>query len=145
MRCAGGATVCPGVTIGDDVFIGPSATFTNDRVPRAFNTEWKITLRDGIKFHDGTPLDSAALVSGTTLKKVDAYGKHLLLRFEGDLVRAVQQARRDAGPVVLRAVLAELGLALEPVDRDLERHDGPLHAGHVVLGQRLEGRQAAQF
>jgi len=30
--------------------------------PNADFTEWKITLRDGIKFHDGTPLDGAALV-----------------------------------------------------------------------------------
>src|SRR6476646_1992806 len=30
--------------------------------PNATFDEWKITLRDGIKFHDGTPLDSAALV-----------------------------------------------------------------------------------
>jgi peptide/nickel transport system substrate-binding protein len=30
--------------------------------PNAEFTEWKITLRDGIKFHDGTALDSAALV-----------------------------------------------------------------------------------
>src|SRR5205814_8469026 len=28
----------------------------------------------------------AALVSGTTLKKVDAYGKHLFYRFEGDRI-----------------------------------------------------------
>lgn len=32
-----------GVQIGDDVFIGPNACFTNDKVPRAFNSEWKIT------------------------------------------------------------------------------------------------------
>lgn len=32
-----------GVTIGDDVFVGPNVSFTNDRVPRAFNTEWTIT------------------------------------------------------------------------------------------------------
>ncbi len=32
-----------GVVIGDDVFLGPSMTFTNDFYPRAFNTEWKIT------------------------------------------------------------------------------------------------------
>ncbi|MEN8218404.1 MAG: acyltransferase [Pseudomonadota bacterium] len=31
-----------GVTIEDDVFIGPNACFTNDKVPRAFNTDWKI-------------------------------------------------------------------------------------------------------
>jgi UDP-2-acetamido-3-amino-2,3-dideoxy-glucuronate N-acetyltransferase len=36
-------SVYNGVTIGDDVFIGPNVSFTNDRVPRAFNSEWKIT------------------------------------------------------------------------------------------------------
>jgi len=32
-----------GVTIEDDVFCGPSMTFTNDMFPRAFNQEWGIT------------------------------------------------------------------------------------------------------
>lgn len=32
-----------GVTIEDDVFLGPSMTFTNDMFPRAFNTDWKIS------------------------------------------------------------------------------------------------------
>lgn len=32
-----------GVTIEDDVFLGPSMTFTNDMYPRSFNTNWKIT------------------------------------------------------------------------------------------------------
>lgn len=32
-----------GVTIEDDVFLGPSMTFTNDMYPRAFNTDWEIT------------------------------------------------------------------------------------------------------
>lgn len=32
-----------GVEIEDDVFLGPSMTFTNDMFPRAFNGEWKIT------------------------------------------------------------------------------------------------------
>ena len=36
-------SVYNGVTLGDDVFVGPSVAFTNDRVPRAFNAEWKIT------------------------------------------------------------------------------------------------------
>lgn len=31
-----------GVTIGDDVFVGPGACFTNDKVPRAFNTDWRV-------------------------------------------------------------------------------------------------------
>ena len=32
-----------GVTIEDDVFLGPSMTFTNDMYPRSFNTNWEIT------------------------------------------------------------------------------------------------------
>jgi len=36
-------SVYNGVSIGDDVFVGPNVAFTNDRVPRAFNTDWRIT------------------------------------------------------------------------------------------------------
>ncbi|WDR02337.1 acyltransferase [Devosia algicola] len=32
-----------GVEIADDVFVGPNVSFTNDKVPRAFNSDWKIT------------------------------------------------------------------------------------------------------
>lgn len=32
-----------GVTIEDDVFLGPSMTFTNDMYPRSFNSDWRIT------------------------------------------------------------------------------------------------------
>lgn len=35
-------SVYHGVTIEDDVFVGPSAVFTNDRYPRAFSTEWEV-------------------------------------------------------------------------------------------------------
>lgn len=37
-----GVSVYDGVIIEDDVFIGPNACFTNDKVPRAFEQEWKI-------------------------------------------------------------------------------------------------------
>lgn len=36
-------SVYNGVTIEDDVFVGPNVSFTNDKVPRAFNPNWKIT------------------------------------------------------------------------------------------------------
>lgn len=36
-------SVYQGVTIEDDIFVGPNACFTNDKVPRAFDEEWKIT------------------------------------------------------------------------------------------------------
>jgi UDP-2-acetamido-3-amino-2,3-dideoxy-glucuronate N-acetyltransferase len=36
-------SVYAGVELGNDVFVGPSAVFTNDRVPRAFNADWRIS------------------------------------------------------------------------------------------------------
>jgi len=36
-------SVYHGVTIEDDVFVGPSAIFTNDFRPRAVNPDWEIT------------------------------------------------------------------------------------------------------
>ncbi len=32
-----------GVVVEDDVFLGPSMTFTNDRFPRAFQSDWKVS------------------------------------------------------------------------------------------------------
>jgi UDP-2-acetamido-3-amino-2,3-dideoxy-glucuronate N-acetyltransferase len=36
-------SIYDGVTIESQVFVGPNASFTNDKVPRAVNTNWKIT------------------------------------------------------------------------------------------------------
>jgi len=44
-------SVYNGVTIEDEVFVGPNVAFTNDKIPRAFNTEWKVTptlIRRGV-------------------------------------------------------------------------------------------------
>lgn len=38
-----GVSVYHGVNLGDDVFVGPHVSFTNDKVPRAFNVDWTIT------------------------------------------------------------------------------------------------------
>lgn len=35
-----GTSIYWGVVLEEDVFIGPHVAFTNDRIPRAFNTEW---------------------------------------------------------------------------------------------------------
>jgi UDP-2-acetamido-3-amino-2,3-dideoxy-glucuronate N-acetyltransferase len=45
-----GVSVYDGVTIESKVFVGPHVSFTNDKVPRAFNDDWKITktlVREG--------------------------------------------------------------------------------------------------
>ena len=58
-------SVYHGVVLMDDVFVGPSATFTNDLVPRAFNTSWTITetlVRSGASVGA-----NATIVCGNTL------------------------------------------------------------------------------
>ncbi len=35
-------SVYAGVTLEDEVFVGPSAVFTNDRFPRAVNPDWEV-------------------------------------------------------------------------------------------------------
>ena len=58
-------SVYHGVHIGDDVFVGPSATFTNDLVPRAFNADWKVTETH---VSNGASIGAnATIVCGTTL------------------------------------------------------------------------------
>jgi acetyltransferase-like isoleucine patch superfamily enzyme len=60
-----GVSVYHGVTIGNDVFVGPNACFTNDRVPRAFNADWKITptfVKDGASIGA-----NATLICGITV------------------------------------------------------------------------------
>jgi len=44
-------SIYDGVKICNKVFIGPNVSFTNDRYPRAFQKEWKITktiINDGV-------------------------------------------------------------------------------------------------
>lgn len=58
-------SVYNGVEIGDDVFVGPNVCFTNDRVPRAFNTDWEVTptfVRNGASIGA-----NATIVCGITL------------------------------------------------------------------------------
>jgi acetyltransferase-like isoleucine patch superfamily enzyme len=58
-------SVYNGVTIGDDVFVGPNVTFTNDRVPRAFNSDWLVTPT---YIADGSSIGAnATIVCGVTV------------------------------------------------------------------------------
>ncbi len=58
-------SVYKGVTIQNDVFVGPNACFTNDKVPRAFNTDWSITPT---LVENGASIGAnATIVCGTTI------------------------------------------------------------------------------
>ncbi len=43
VKIQNGASIYAGVTLQDLVFVGPNATFTNDKLPRAFKEDWHIT------------------------------------------------------------------------------------------------------
>lgn len=60
-----GVSIYHGVRIEDDVFIGPNATFTNDRVPRSFNENWEITPT---KVENGASIGAnATIICGITI------------------------------------------------------------------------------
>lgn len=62
-----GVSIYRGVTIGDDVFVGPHACFTNDRIPRAFNSDWEII---STHVEEGASIGAnATIVCGITIGK----------------------------------------------------------------------------
>lgn len=65
VKIQNGVSIYNGVNIADDVFIGPNVSFTNDKVPRAFNTEWTITPTF---IHRGASIGAnATIVCGITV------------------------------------------------------------------------------
>lgn len=58
-------SIYQGVTIEDNVFVGPNACFTNDKVPRAFDPEWKITPT--LVKHGSSIGANATIVCGITV------------------------------------------------------------------------------
>jgi UDP-2-acetamido-3-amino-2,3-dideoxy-glucuronate N-acetyltransferase len=42
VKIQNGVSVYMGVTLEDDSFVGPHASFTNDLMPRAFSTDWEV-------------------------------------------------------------------------------------------------------
>jgi UDP-2-acetamido-3-amino-2,3-dideoxy-glucuronate N-acetyltransferase len=66
-----GVSVFNGVTLGDDVFVGPNATFTNDLLPRAHMRFWEViptVVEDGASIGA-----SATIVCGIRL------GRHCMI------------------------------------------------------------------
>lgn len=58
-------SVYRGVVLADRVFVGPSAVFTNDRTPRAFNLEWEVIPT---RVETGASIGAnATIVCGVTL------------------------------------------------------------------------------
>ena len=63
-------SVYHGVELGDEVFVGPSAVFTNDRNPRAHGTEWKVgrtVVRDGASIGANSTIVCGIVVGANAL------------------------------------------------------------------------------
>ena len=65
-------SVYHGITIEDDVFVGPSAVFTNDRYPRAFSKDWKVVPT---RICEGASIGAnATIICGHTIGKYATVG-----------------------------------------------------------------------
>ncbi len=82
-------SVYHGVVIANDVFVGPSATFTNDLVPRAFNSEWTVT---------STTVDSGASIgANATIVCGSRLGKYCMVAAGATVTRDVNAHQLVAG------------------------------------------------
>jgi|TARA_R110002096_G_scaffold432240_1_gene648625 UDP-2-acetamido-3-amino-2,3-dideoxy-glucuronate N-acetyltransferase len=62
-----GVSLYHGLTVGNDVFIGPNATLTNDLHPRAHNENWKVSKTVIL---DGASIGAnATIICGITIGK----------------------------------------------------------------------------
>ncbi|MEI2817169.1 MAG: acyltransferase [Microthrixaceae bacterium] len=65
-------SVYSGITIEDDVFVGPSAVFTNDLFPRAANPSWSIT--ETLVRHGASIGANATIKCGSTIGRFAMIG-----------------------------------------------------------------------
>lgn len=91
--------ICEGVEIEDNVFIGHSVTFTNDRYPRATNADGSIQTDVDWKIEKTVVRKGASIGSGTTLLCGICIGENAIV---------------GAGSVVLRDVPANSIVAGNP-------------------------------
>lgn len=82
-------SVYHGVTLGSDVFVGPAATFTNDLVPRAFNTEWVVT--------ETIVADGASIGANSTIVCGNRLGRYSMVAAGATVTRDVADHELVAG------------------------------------------------
>lgn len=83
--------ICEGVYIEDEVFIGHSVTFINDRIPRAANSDGSIQTEDDWTLETTRVKKGASIGSGSTIMCGISIG-------EGALVGAGSVVTKDIPP-----------------------------------------------
>jgi UDP-2-acetamido-3-amino-2,3-dideoxy-glucuronate N-acetyltransferase len=91
--------ICEGVTVEDEVFIGHSVTFINDRLPKATTDEGQLQSEADWKCQQTLIKRGASIGSGATLLGGITVGEHALI---------------GAGSVVTRDVSAHTTVAGNP-------------------------------
>lgn len=121
-RCAvqNNVSVYTGVRLGNEVFVGPSAVFTNDLVPRAFNPSWTITPT---VVHDGCSIGAnATIVCGAVL------GEHSMIGAGSVVTRPVRAHQLVAGnPARHRGWVCGCGLVISRADQPPDALHCPDH------------------
>lgn len=99
------ANVYQGVTIEDDVFVGPHVTFTNDPYPRSHRNNWKIVptlVKKGASIGAG-----AAVLCGVTI------GEHAMIGAGSVVTKDIPPyARAYGNPARIRGFVCTCGRSL---------------------------------
>jgi peptide/nickel transport system substrate-binding protein len=90
---------------GED--LSPQPYLAKSMEPNADFTEWRITAREGISFHDGTPFDGAAIVENLT--------RHKTALLTGTAIRSVTSIELDPADPMTAIVKVEKPWATFPV------------------------------
>lgn len=99
------ANVYQGVTIEDNVFVGPHVTFTNDPYPRSLSTDWKLVptlVKQGASVGAG-----AVILCGVTI------GEHAMIGAGSIVTKDVPpQALMYGNPATIRGFVCRCGKKL---------------------------------
>ena len=109
------ATLYRGLTVGDRVFIGPHACFTNDLYPRAVSPDWKVVPT---KVEDGASIGAnATILCGITI------GRHAMIAAGAVVAKDVPSHALVTGvPAKVVGWVCECG---RPLDAKMRcSHDG---------------------
>jgi UDP-2-acetamido-3-amino-2,3-dideoxy-glucuronate N-acetyltransferase len=109
------ATLYRGVSLGNRVFVGPHACFTNDKYPRALSPDWKAIAT---RVEDGASIGAnATILCGITV------GRHAMVAAGAVVTRNVPEHSMVAGvPARIVGWVCECG---RPLDARMRcAHDG---------------------
>jgi acetyltransferase-like isoleucine patch superfamily enzyme len=111
------ASVFKGVTIEDDVFVGPHVVFTNDKYPRSFSEEWKVVPTHVEK---GASVGAnSTVICGVTI------GRYAMVAAGSVVTRDVPPHSLVVGnPARERAYVCRCGRSIATVERAREMAEG---------------------